>query len=291
MARRSGDIYTEVIHSMVYRDCIPMTDKRQNRAGSLRARMTVANVLLIACTVLLGACTTTAPAPASTQQPATAEPGQRSARSSGIAYQSGSVQVANVTLPTVVLAGSHRIGSSGATVAVVEFSDYQCPYCRDFHERIYPRLKKEFVETGAVQFVHKDLPLKSIHPQAMSAALAASCAGLQKRFWPMHEALYASHGKLSPTLYPQLARGLGLDESKFNACLADPAREQFVMRDALEAQKLGISGTPSFVIGRIEGDMLVVVRLSRGAPSYEAFAQEIGKLLKPGNAGVTPGTK
>jgi protein-disulfide isomerase len=196
-----------------------------------------------------------------------------------------------MTPPTVVLAGSHRIGSSRAAVAVVEFSDYQCPYCRDFHDLVYPRLKKEYVETGIVQFVHKDLPLKSIHPQALPAALAASCAGLQKRFWPMHEALYANNAKLSPTLYPQLARELGLDEAKFGACLADPAREQFVMRDTVEAQKLGINGTPSFVIGRIQGDVMSVARLSRGAPSYEAFTQEIEKLLKPANAGATPETK
>lgn len=290
MARRNGDIYTEVIHFMVYPDRIPMTDKRQNRAASLPCKI-VTGIFLVACTALLGACATTAPVPASAPPPATAEPGQRGAQSSGIAYQDGSVPIVKTTPPTVVLAGSHRIGSSAAAVAVVEFSDYQCPYCRDFHARIYPRLKKEFVDTGAVQFVHKDLPLKSIHPQALPAALAAGCAGLQKKFWPMHEALYANQGKLSPALYPRLARELGLDEPKFSACLADPAREQFVMRDTLEAQKLGISGTPSFVIGIIQGDVMSVARLSRGAPSYEVFAQEIEKLLKPERAGVTPGTR
>ena len=176
-------------------------------------------------------------------------------------------------------------------VAVVEFSDYQCPYCREFHDRIYPRLKKEYVETGIVQFVHKDLPLKSIHPQALPAALAASCAGLQKHFWPMHDALYANHGALSPELYPKLAHEFGLDESKFRACLADPVREQFVMRDTVEALRLGINGTPSFVFGRIEGDDLSVAHLSRGAPSYEAFAQEIEKLRKSMDAGTTPQTK
>ncbi len=268
-----------------------MTAESQNRAVSHRACKIGASIFLIACAVLLDACATTTTPPTSAGQPATAEPGQRSAQSSGIAYQDGSVPIVRTTTPTVVLAGSHRIGSSGATVAVVEFSDYQCPYCRDFHERIYPRLKKEFVDTGIVQFVHKDLPLKSIHAQAMPAALAASCAGLQKRFWPMHEALYANHDRLSPTLYPQLARELGLDVAKFGACLADPAREQFVMRDTLEAQTLGISGTPSFVIGRIQGDTLTVERLAKGAPSFEDFAREIDKLLKPANAGATPGTR
>ena len=253
--------------------------------------MTGATIFLIVAAMLLGACTTPALSPVSAREPTSAEAGQRSAQSSGIASQDGSVPIVKMSSPTVVLAGSHRVGSSRATVAIVEFSDYQCPYCQDFHDRIYPRLKKEYVETGIAQFVHKDLPLKSIHPQALAAALAASCAGLQKRFWPMHEALYANHGKLSPTLYPQLARALGLDETKFGACLGDAAREQVVMRDVAEARGLGITGTPSFVIGRIQGDMLTVVRLAKGAPSFEDFAREIEKLLKPANIGATPETK
>jgi protein-disulfide isomerase len=268
-----------------------MTDIHYNRASLLHAAKTGATIFLIVAAMLLGACTTPSPTPASASEPAAAETSHRSAKSSGIATQDGSVPIVRMTPPTVVLAGSHRIGSSRATVAVVEFSDYQCPYCRDFHDRVYPRLKKEYVETGIAQFVHKDLPLKSIHPQALPAALAASCAGLQKRFWPMHEALYANNAKLSPTLYPQLARELGLDEAKFTVCLSDASREQVIMRDTVEAQKLGINGTPSFVIGKIQGDTLTVVRLSKGAPSFEVFAQEIEKLLKTADSGVTPGTK
>ena len=268
-----------------------MTDIRHNQNGFHRAAATGASIILIAVAMLLGACTTHAPAPVTVREPASAESGQRNAQTFGVLSQDSAVSIVRMTPPTVVLAGSHRIGSSRAPVAVVEFSDYQCPYCREFHERIYPRLKKEYVETGKVQFVHKDLPLKSIHPQALPAALAASCAGLQKHFWPMHDALYANPGALSPELYPKLAHEFGLDESRFRACLADPAREQFVMRDTAEALRLGINGTPSFVFGRIEGDELSVAHLSRGAPSYEAFAQIIDKLLKPENAGATPGTK
>ena len=268
-----------------------MTDISHRRAGFRRSHKTGATIFLVVATILLGACTTPTPAPASASEPASAESGQRNAQASGIASRDSAVSIVRMTPPTVVLAGSHRIGSSRATVAVVEFSDYQCPYCREFHDRIYPRLKKEYVETGMVQFVHKDLPLKSIHPQALPAALAASCAGLQKHFWPMHDALYANHGTLSPELYPKLAREFGLDEAKFSACLADPAREQFVMRDVAEARGLGITGTPSFVIGKIQGDVLTVVRVARGAPSFEDFAQEIEKLRKTMDAGATPQTK
>ncbi len=191
----------------------------------------------------------------------------------------------------VGLVGAHRMGSAQAKVGIVEFSDYQCPYCRGFHDQVFPRLKKEYVDTGIAQFIHKDLPLKSIHPQAMTAALAAGCAGAQQRFWPMHEALYANNGRLSPTLYPQLGRELDLDNTKFTTCLADAASEQAVMRDVAEAQRLNITGTPSFVLGIIEGNRLNVVRVARGAPSFETFAEEIEKLRRTIDSGVTPKTK
>ena len=88
----------------------------------------------------------------------------------------------------------------------MEFSDYQCPYCRGFHQELFPRLKKTYVDTGVVQFIHINLPLTIIHEQAMPAALAAVCAGEQGRFWDMDNALFES--TLDPTTYGALARGL-----------------------------------------------------------------------------------
>ncbi|MEK7717049.1 MAG: hypothetical protein AAB322_04770, partial [Pseudomonadota bacterium] len=82
-----------------------------------------------------------------------------------------------------------------------------------------------------------------------------------------------------------------LDEAKFTACLGDASREQVVMRDVAEARGLNITGTPSFVLGKIEGNMLTVVRVARGAPSFEDFAQEIEKLRKTLDSGATPSTK
>jgi protein-disulfide isomerase len=268
-----------------------MTDSSHGRAGFPCARKNGATIFLAVAAMLLGACTTLTPAPASIGEPATAETRQRSSKASGIAYQEGAVSIARIAPPMVGLAGAHRMGSAQATIGIVEFSDYQCPYCRGFHDRVFPRLKKEYVDTGIAQFIHKDLPLKSIHPQALPAALAASCAGAQQRFWPMHEALYANHGRLAPALYPQLGRELGLDEAKFTACLGDASREQAVMRDVDEARGLGITGTPSFVIGKIQGDVLTVVRLAKGAPGFEDFAREIEKLRKTPDSGTAPQTK
>ena len=268
-----------------------MTDSSDRRSGFPHARGIGVTIFLMVATVLLSACTTPTPVPASAGELATADTRQRSPKSSGIAYQESAVAIAKIAPPMVGLAGAHRMGSAQATIGIVEFSDYQCPYCRGFHDQVFPRLKKEYVDTGIVQFIHKDLPLKSIHPQALSAALAASCAGAQQRFWPMHEALYANNGRLAPALYPQLGRELGLDNTKFTICLADAASEQAVMRDVAEARGLNITGTPSFVLGKIEGNMLTVVRVARGAPSFETFVEEIEKLRKKLDSGVTPQTK
>lgn len=268
-----------------------MTDCRHRRTGSPRAYKTSATIFLVAAAILLGACTTPKPAPVSASEQATADTHQRSSKSSGVAYEEGAVSIARIAPPTVGLAGAHRMGSAQAKIGIVEFSDYQCPYCRGFHDQVFPRLKKEYVDTGIAQFIHKDLPLKSIHPQALPAALAAGCAGAQQRFWQMHEALYANNGRLSPALYLQLGHELDLDNTKFTTCLADAASEQAVMRDVAEAQRLNITGTPSFVLGIIEENRLNVVRVARGAPNFEMFAEEIEKLRRTIDSGVTPKTK
>lgn len=292
MARGRRGIYTETIVPTYIDDgAARMTDSNQSRVSSLLFPRVVATVLLIAAAMLLTACTTPAPPPAATMEPVTAAAGQRSSRSTGIAYRNGPVYAANLALPQVSLDGGHRLGNAQARIGIVEYSDYQCSYCRGFHQQIFPELKKEYIDTGIAQFIHKDLPLRSIHPQALPAALAANCAGAQNYFWQMTAALYANQGRLDQELYPQLGRELGLDDAKFTACRADAAGEQAVMRDVAEARGLNISGTPSFVIGKIEGNMLTVVRVARGAPDFGAFVQEIEKLRKQLEAGTTPETR
>jgi protein-disulfide isomerase len=216
---------------------------------------------------------------------------QRSSRGSGMSYRDGSVPVIGMAYLRVSLEGEPRLGDPKAKIGIVEFSDYQCPYCSQFHNQIFPRLVKEYVDTGVVQFIFKDLPLQSIHPQAMNAALAANCAGEQNKFWPMHEALFTNHGLLAPALYYRLAREFSMDENKFSACLRDPARERAIMRDVSEARRLGITGTPSFVIGKIEGNEIKDMRIARGLTAFEAFAQVIENLRAHANPDATSKTE
>lgn len=204
----------------------------------------------------------------------------RSSHSSGIAYRDRPIRVIESAPPQVSVKDDPRLGSATAKIGIVEFSDYQCFYCRDFHRKQFAQIRKEYIDTGAVQFIYKDMPLR-MHPQAVPAAMAAHCAGAQDRFWDMHDALFAHQGRLGRNLYPELARQLKLDEAKFNACLESQVFGEGIERDIGAARRLGLSGTPSFLIGTIEGDTLTVVRQSRGAPSFEVFAQEIEKLRQP----------
>lgn len=178
--------------------------------------------------------------------------------------------------PKVRLDHDYRLGDSRANIGIVEFSDYQCPYCRGFHQELFAELKHKFVDTGVVQFIHMDLPLTMLHEQAMPAALAGVCAGEQGRFWAMHDALYKR--TLGPTTYAGLARELGLDTAKFAVCLKSRDSERAVLRDISEAVRLAIDGTPSFLIGRIEGNVLTVVELDKGAPTLEEFTRQIEAL-------------
>lgn len=229
-------------------------------------------MVILACAGLL-ACAV--PAPSSTPVPSMDS--GRSSHPTGIALRDMHVRVVEGSALQLNLEGDPRLGDSAARIGIVEFSDYQCLFCREFHREQFPRLKKEFVETGMVRFIHKDLPLR-IHAQAVPAALSAHCAGAQGRFWEMHDALFVHQGRLNPDLYPELARGLKLDEAKFKNCVENQIPETGIREDVSLARRLGLTGTPSFLIGIIEGNTLTVSRQIRGAPAFETFAEEITKL-------------
>lgn len=258
----------------------PAIGSRQNQTRALR-RGLIGTVVIFVAALSLVAYASPSAQTVSSKAAVAPDAGQRSSKSSGIAYGGGPVPAVEIGPPRTNLAGAHRLGSSDAKIGIVEFSDYQCPYCGGFHEQIFPKLKQEYVDSGIVQFIHKDLPLSMIHTQALPAALAANCAGVQHHFWEMNNALYAHQRQLGQALYSELARTMNLDAEKFMGCLKDPAIMRGIMQDTVEAQRLGINGTPSFLIGKIEGNTLTIVTMARGAPSFEAFAQEIEKLRQP----------
>lgn len=181
------------------------------------------------------------------------------------------------------------LGDRGAKLGIVEFSDYQCPFCLRFHTQTFPKLKETYIDTGKVQYIFRDFPL-DFHAEAKGAAAAANCAGQQDAYWGMQHALFTNQNRLGVALYEELAKTLGLDVTAFLACTQgnEPGRE--VSGDSVYAQSLGVSGTPTFFAGRLEGGRLVQAKRITGAQSFQAFAQIIDSLLtvtvggEPGSA-------
>jgi protein-disulfide isomerase len=171
------------------------------------------------------------------------------------------------------------MGSPSATVALVEFSDFQCPYCGRFQQDTFAQIKKAYVDTGKIQYVFRDFPLV-LHEQARSAAIAAHCAREQNAYWKMHDALFAQQSRLGPELYTELAASFQLDTAAFATCLSDQAAAAEVDRDLAYGQSVGIRGTPSFFVGRIDKGQVVDAKAISGAKPFTVFAEAIDPLLK-----------
>lgn len=181
--------------------------------------------------------------------------------------------------PVVSIAGAPRLGDSQAKIGIVEFSDYQCPFCRKFHLKTVPELTAQFIETGKVQYFYKDFPLK-MHRQSVPAAIAARCAGQQNQYWAMQHGLFVQQERLGTALFSELAQALKLDMPAFVNCMNDPGIQQAIYMDMVAGRQLGVRSTPTFLIGEIKGDRLVVKRMASGVPTVEDFAKELEPLLK-----------
>jgi protein-disulfide isomerase len=169
------------------------------------------------------------------------------------------------------------IGREDAPVTIIEFTDLQCPYCARYANQTWPRLKREYVDTGKLRYTSRDLPLPT-HDFALPAAVASRCAGEQGRFWEYREALFASQSLLGTEPYGRIASGLGLDVERLEACRIDGRQEANVRADLALATRQGIDSTPTFVIGRVvDGEFRGEV-LS-GAQPYEFFKTKLDALL------------
>lgn len=169
------------------------------------------------------------------------------------------------------------IGDKDAPVVMIEFSDFQCPFCRSFWRDTFPLIKSEYIDTGKVRFVYRDFPL-SFHPGAMSAAQAAECAEEQGKFWEMHDKIFSEQDKLgSGTVQfnaddiKKWAREMGLDTREFNTCLDSQKYADEANNDLKDGQVVGVSGTPGFFING---------RLVVGAQPFSAFQAIIEEEFK-----------
>jgi protein-disulfide isomerase len=177
------------------------------------------------------------------------------------------------------------LGPADAKVTVVEFSDFECPYCAaamDLHEGLISQFKardpsweaavpklKELALQGKIKFVYRDFPL-SIHRNAQKAAEAAECAKEQGKFWEMHDSLFEISGSLSVTAMKQIAKDIGLNSAEFDDCLDSGAMVPEVQKDLADGTSLGVSGTPAFFVNGT---------LVSGAQPFSAFEQVINAEL------------
>ncbi len=177
--------------------------------------------------------------------------------------------------------GAAVLGDPNAKVTLIEFSDYQCPYCARFFRETLPRLVEDYIETGKVRLVYRDFPIASLHPAAFEAALAARCAGEQGRYWEMHDRFFADQKVLAEKDWPAQAQALGLDSVKFQACLESDRHTAKVRQDMAAGQEAGVRGTPTFFLGLSDPDAATVkaTKMLRGARPYNAFKELIDALL------------
>ncbi|MEY3894491.1 MAG: hypothetical protein RLZZ214_10, partial [Verrucomicrobiota bacterium] len=179
---------------------------------------------------------------------------------------------------TVPLGDSPSLGAADAPVVLVEFTDYECSFCKRAHDDVLAALKKKFVETGKLRLVSRNMPL-SMHPRAEPAAHAAMCAHAQKQFWPMHDRLFAMSPALTDENIIKAAAELNLNNKAFATCLAEKTFSSPINRDSQDAVAVGITGTPSFVLGRAK-DGRGTGPLMIGAKPLAQFEAEITKLLE-----------
>ena len=172
-------------------------------------------------------------------------------------------------------------GSADAEVVLIEFTDYQCPFCSRHNKDTMPELLKNYVETGKVRYVMRDYPL-AFHKNAAKAHEAAHCAGDQGKYWEMHDELFANQRALTVDKLPGYAEAVGVaDMVTFQSCLDDDQHAERGQQSLAEGVKAGVSGTPSFLLGVMEADGSTVkaTKFIRGAQTVKVFEDALEEIL------------
>lgn len=178
---------------------------------------------------------------------------------------------------TVSVDGSPFKGNENTKLTLIEFSDYQCPFCaRHFRENL-PQIEKDYINTGKLNYVLRDFPLESIHRDAFRAAEAANCAGEQGKYWEMHDRLFQNQNQIGAADLPKHAQAIGLDGTAFRQCLDTGKQAAKIRKDLADGQMAGVRGTPTFFLGIQDSDSqtLKVLRMIVGAQPYAQFKAAI----------------
>ncbi|MBS1268733.1 MAG: hypothetical protein MAG458_01467 [Nitrosopumilus sp.] len=175
------------------------------------------------------------------------------------------------------------IGNINAEITIIEFSDFQCPFCERFNTQTFPLIFEEYIKHGKVKLVFRDFPIQSIHPNALPASVAAECANEQGKFKEMHDKLFDNQKKWNKqdtinalSIFNQYATEIELEQTKFESCLANGKYIDEIKNDLSEGQSYGVSGTPGFFIGN---EKIGFIEL-KGAQPFDSFKKVIETQLE-----------
>lgn len=174
-------------------------------------------------------------------------------------------------------------GNPDASITIIEFSDFQCPFCAKFHQSTLPQLEKNYISTGKVNFVYRDFPIQSIHPNAVPAALASECADDQGKFWEMHDIIFENQQiwkdlpiVQSVVLFKQYSSQLNLNTGEFDSCMDSGKYLEEIRNDLDDGRAYGVSGTPGFFVGNEKIGFVPIT----GAQPFSSFQRVIDGQLQ-----------
>jgi len=202
--------------------------------------------------------------------------------SNRVAAQSPAKTVADPASVFLSLEGTPALGDANAPIAIIEFGDYQCPYCGRHANQVFPEIVANYVKTGKVRYYFKDTPVEALHPGATKASKAALCAGEQGKYWEMHDRLFG--GQALGVEDQQLnahATAINIDVPKFQQCVNSDVHDSQLKKGIQDAVKSGARGTPTFVLGMLnpqepaKRDVLTI----SGLKPYVAFQQVLDQML------------
>ena len=175
------------------------------------------------------------------------------------------------------------IGNPNAPITIIEFSDFQCPFCAKFHIQTLPKIMEEYIKEGKVKLVFRDFPIQSIHSNALLASVAAECANEQGKFKEIHDKLFENQNEWNNKntdnviiLFNQYSSEMGMQKEKFDSCIKNGKYIKEIQKDLEDGRTYGISGTPGFFIGNDEVGFIEL----KGAHPFENFKNIIDNQLE-----------
>lgn len=182
---------------------------------------------------------------------------------------------------TTTLNGLPTKGDPAAALVIVEFGDFECPYCGRFARETFDQIDRDFIATRKIQYAFRNYPLEQLHSSALKAARAGQCAAAQGRFWEMREFLYRNQNLFKDQVWLRPPDELGLKRPDLERCLAS-ADENGIRQDVEEGSRLGVVSTPTFFVGTRGPDHTIqLVRKIRGARPLKVFEDALASLIAP----------